>query len=742
MTIDTEISTKIEKIVLDLSSALETMKKITGMVDHSFKTINTLCRMIPDQIGSGILNIAVVGAIKSGKSTFINSWLNDDLLKRGAGVVTSVITRVKKGDQHKATVLLKSWDEINQEISKALLLFPAAGNTVFTGSGFDLRRKKDRVLLKKMREQVYSDLSVTEKGFRPELITISHAIEGYETVKTFIKAEPSYIELTHEAFEKHKLFTGDEAAALFVRGVLLTVNSSRLDPNVEIADCQGSDSTDPSHLAQIQDYLVSANLIIYMISSRTGLREADIKFLRTIQTMGLLDTMVFVVNADINEHESLEDLLSVEKKINRELSFITADPEIYTISSLYNLFHKSRSALPRKDRQRLEQWKQEDELISFTDEMTGEFNNMLNRRLDKERFNLLVANHIERLRLGVDAAVKRVNLFIEFFSNDLSKAQAAVNSLKELLYKAGNLEVIMTNSMDGTVEEFKSGMKTEIKLLFDKTHGRIAKKIKQFIQGCFIDYDHYEREFKLSGFDNAIYFMFQDFRAKLDTFLTEEFNPEIICFIHEQEQKMERHFNSIYQSFYIDPSDIYSEFSAIGEKISQDSADENPASFVPVDVKTIRGILGLKLPQALFATRYSARIRVDSLVKFGFHSMAGVLAKLFKKEFKAPGARALRDAGKRIKKESLRSIMLHLDEYKFHITNDYLFTLLNAVSRNFNDKLMDRFQICHVEIEKIEKLFHLEQSEKKNQTRTLQSLKTDLKDIFQRIDELHVLYLN
>ncbi|MCK7509209.1 MAG: dynamin family protein [Desulfobacterales bacterium] len=46
---------------------------------------------------SDTIRVAVVGAIKSGKSTFLNALLKGDFLKRGAGVVTSIVTRVRAG---------------------------------------------------------------------------------------------------------------------------------------------------------------------------------------------------------------------------------------------------------------------------------------------------------------------------------------------------------------------------------------------------------------------------------------------------------------------------------------------------------------------------------------------------------------------------------------------------------------------------------------------------------------------
>ena len=69
----------------------------------------------------------------------------------------------------------------------------------------------------------------------------------------------------------------------------LELVSRNLYRDTEFADCQGSDSPNPLHLAMIQDYLQQAHLIIYVFSSRTGIREADIKFLSIIRKMGLIE---------------------------------------------------------------------------------------------------------------------------------------------------------------------------------------------------------------------------------------------------------------------------------------------------------------------------------------------------------------------------------------------------------------------------------------------------------------------
>jgi len=85
-------------------------------------------------------------------------------------------------------------------------------------------------------------------------------------------------------------------------------------------------------------YLQQANLIVYCISSRTGLRRSDMRFLKIIQGMGLLENILFVNNCDLSEHDTLADLVASEQNTRQELSFLLDAPELYSFSALMRLF--------------------------------------------------------------------------------------------------------------------------------------------------------------------------------------------------------------------------------------------------------------------------------------------------------------------------------------------------------------------------------------------------------------------
>ena len=71
-----------------------------------------------------------------------------DYLKRGAGVVTSIVTRIKSGSTLRAKLVFKSWEEVNRDMAQAMVLFPAAEFSP-DADGFDVRRAADRENLEK-----------------------------------------------------------------------------------------------------------------------------------------------------------------------------------------------------------------------------------------------------------------------------------------------------------------------------------------------------------------------------------------------------------------------------------------------------------------------------------------------------------------------------------------------------------------------------------------------------------------
>ena len=141
---------EILKVNQDVLTLISKAKSMPGMAETSFADWEKTCRAVPDQMAEDIMRVAVVGPIKSGKSTFLNSMLEGDYLKRGAGVVTSIVTRVRSGDRLSAHLFFKSWDEVNAEIEQALHSIPANDREVWVQVGMAI--KADQLLAMKKEE--------------------------------------------------------------------------------------------------------------------------------------------------------------------------------------------------------------------------------------------------------------------------------------------------------------------------------------------------------------------------------------------------------------------------------------------------------------------------------------------------------------------------------------------------------------------------------------------------------------
>ncbi len=741
MTNTTTRLNSIEKIVDDTLTILRLIEELPQMSDTSFKEYQTICRRIPEYIRAGCLKIAVVGVVKSGKSTFVNSLVGKELVKRGAGVLTSITTRIRKGKKNQANLYFKSWDDINSQLQKALMLFPddkagsdGPGNDGLGNDGlgtvikddFDIRRKNDRNYLKKTYQTLINDFSVKNDEIRPETILIRHALQGFDTCKDLVKADETHLCFESKEFDKHKPYTSNPDNAFYIKDVCLNIFGKIIDPNIEIADCQGADSTDPAQLAQILTYLESSNLIIYCISSRTGLRQSDMTFLNRIKNLGLLDNILFVNNCDLSEHENLDDLIKIETSICDNLEFLDIQPRIFSFSTLYNLFRKLESRLPKKDLSRLRLWQEEKKMVQYCDLKTREFNSFFTQGIDKNRYELLISNHLKRLGIIIDQLDQRINIFIDLLSSDKIKEKTAIETLEHFHQNASRLESIVANSIEGAVRGLKDEIDLNLKQAFVQDQLGILKQARDYIRTASIDVEKYRLMVKESGFNQILYLLFQDFKRKLDLYGIEEVNPQLKKFVEAQEERITSYFQSLFDSYQIDllKTDHYSEFEHMSKLTPQYS------DFIdPVDIDKIKKIMGLQLPAAMFEAKYTSKIKANVFADFGLQILGQILSSLFDEKPGFSFSPGLEKAALKIKKKHQKVINDQFEDYHMSLRTNYFIPLIEAGTRDFKEKINERFNRYHSFKEEIEHLFSLKRSEKKDQKKKLLSIKQQIQRV-------------
>ncbi|MCP4673665.1 MAG: dynamin family protein [Desulfobacula sp.] len=720
----------IEQIIDNSLNILQECEKIPQMYDHSFDVHQKTCHRILEDIQSNYLKIAVVGAIKSGKSTFINSLIGKDLVKRGAGVVTSITTRIRKGKKNRAHIYFKSWDTINLQLQRALELFPGSPDCdEFKSknfSDFDIRRNKDREILKKIFKILTSDFPVSKKGIQPETLLIKHAIQGFDTCKKRVKPDETSLIFESKEFEQHKIFTSDPDIAFYIKDVCLELYGKIIDPDIEIADCQGADSIDPGQLSHILNYLESSNLIIYCISSRTGLRQADIEFLNQIKNLGLLDNVIFINNCDFSEHENLDDLIKIEKGIKESLEFLEIHPRVFSLSALYNLFYqfsmKGKSKLNKKEKIRLKLWQEEKKIIQYCDLHTSDFNEFFKEMIDKNRQDFLFFNHFKRLTAILSHVQQHADIFLDLLSSDKSKETKTVQTLDLLEQNATRLESMVKKSIGNYVQDLKDKIHQNLHNAFVHDHADVLSKTLDYINNAAsIDVEQY-KTCSESSFNQILYLMFQDFKRRLDIYELENVKPELKSFVKTQEELIISYFHSLFDSLKIDL--LKDDNPGAVENLSNPEIIYDGA----ISFENIKKILGIEMPGPVFEAKYTSKIKANVFTGFSFHTISGILSSLFKKNNMFSFSPGLNTAALKIRQENLKLIKAQFRQFFINMENDYFTPLIDAVTRDFKEKINERFAMYHSYKKEAEDIFSLKLCEK-------QDTQSKIKLILQQIQQ-------
>ncbi|UCF93245.1 MAG: dynamin family protein [Desulfobacterales bacterium] len=732
------LKSEILKLNQDISSLFMKAKSIPGMFDYSFGDWEKTCETLPNQMREETMRVAIVGPIKSGKSTFLNSIFGDDYVKRGAGVVTSMVTRVRSGDRLRANLYFKTWDEVNAEIDEALVLFPSL-NWRSENDKFDIRREKEREELRDALSALGAEQMITQDTRNINNVLLTSYLKGYDTVRGLLSAGAGTCQYADDQFGEHRAFASDEALAVYLRDIQLEINSGDLDSTVEIADCQGSDSPNPLHLAMIQEYLLLTHLIIYVISSRTGLRRADIKFLSMIKKMGILDNTLFVINCDFNEHESLDDLQALVAKVQAELALIKPSPKIYAFSSLFNLFRAQNAKLPRRDRLRFEQWQAERELTEFSGKETARFEYEFKHQLNQKRYALLLKNHLERLDVITSSMSNWIEIHQDILTRDADSAQSIILKVKQHRQRLHQIKTLIENTVSGATPKIKSELNSDVNRFFDPATGQVSVEINDFISSYRMLSEKYRNSLSVSGFSNTLALVFQEFKQSLDGFLTEVINPEVIQFVNLKENRIREYYGTIAGPYEAMIKEAFNEYEDVVEKAGVVLNHERHVKMELPAMEVVLRTTALQRPLLAAAMHYSAKMKTEAVMRLGFYRVLKNVSSLLKKPAKPRGEealRALQSGVTRMKRETKKSVSYHLKDYRENLKFNYLFKLVEAVARSLSEGLLDYFHVYTTDLSTLLERINTEQSDKKRAAEVLEEMDRVSQDIFQRIKQV------
>jgi len=365
-------------------------------------------------------------------------------------------------------------------------------------------------------------------------------------------------------------------------------------------------------------------------------------------------------------------------------------------------------------------------MIQYCDLKTEEFNSCFLGAIDKNRHNLLISNHLKRLFVILTELNRRAEVFLDLLSSDIFKEENSRQALGDLHQNAARLEAIVANSMEGAIKGLKEEIDFNMKEIFFKDSAQILKKIQTYTQAVSIEVETYRSVSGQAGINQILYFMFQDFQRNLSMYVIEEINPILKQCVAFQEDRIKLYFQSLFDSYQVEliKSD-YGPDIKDGSELSNQQKDLIDS----VDIEKIKKILGLQLPGRIFEAKYTPRIKANAFTDFGLQIISQLFTAMFQKKSGFSFSPGLKKAVAKIKKENQKIFMDQFEKYHINLRINYFLPLIEAATRDFKEKINDRFRGYQSFNEEIEQIFSLKRSEKDKQKEKTIQIKQRIEDL-------------
>ncbi|MCE5242502.1 MAG: dynamin family protein, partial [Desulfobacteraceae bacterium] len=479
-----------------------------------------------------------------------NTLAGRDLLKRGAGIITAFITRLRTNGDVGGWVELKPWSQVMEELNTTLRLLPVFQEESEAGDPLDIRRPQDRELLQSWLEKMRVEWQQTRGRLDTNFILLSGFLEGYAAVSGAVGDTVNRLIFDAGSIERHRQYVGREGQAVYVRDMELHYPIPWLGDEVEIADCQGIDSPNPAHFGLLQQYLLESHFILFVISSRTGLRESDFKLLDFIKTLRMFPQTYFILNVDLDSHPHREDLDALVERVRTELGWVVPDPQLFTFSTLYHLVGQLGDRLPEREAQRLELWKADQALSRATEEGFSAFMEHLGKKIVQQRSRVLLGSGLCRLGTVagsvMDSALARKKFMVESLENQKRTAEKLKSRQKALQATLGTLE----NAIAGLQDALKREMSDSTDRFFALNGGPIVQETLSMVDSYPIGAEYRKELGDWKQLLRQLYRFYLEFRQTLSRYVMEKVNLRVIEFAKEQEEVLTERLDQSSRAFW------------------------------------------------------------------------------------------------------------------------------------------------------------------------------------------------
>jgi hypothetical protein len=305
--------------------------------------------------------------------------------------------------------------------------------------------------------------------------------------------------------------------------------------------------------------------------------------------------------------------------------------------------------------------------------------------------------------------------------------------------RINQIRSLINTTTTGAVTKLKQELSLEVNHFLDLQSGDLIKRVISFIKNYKELPETPKEKVDLSIFSKTMYSAYQDFKQALDTFITEVINPEVIRFIKDKEKEIEATINKIAQPYDVMLNDAYTDYQRQLRRFSAKvNINDRPQIQLP-DMEALVRQIGMKPPAISAAMRYSASIKTAAILRFGLFSLQRNLKKLLKKPVNEQSKmveRALKGGARQMKRETLKSFVVNLKDFRENLKFGYLARLVEATAESLAETMFEGFQIYFSDLSTIVGQISNTQTDKEQAFDVLKTMDGKSHDIKRRIDRL------
>jgi len=434
-----------------------------NLSSNFFENINNDIRNYIESAVNPTYQIAIVGAIKAGKSTLINTLIGDDLASVSVTPETATLTKFRYSKENYVKIKFYTNDEWNKIWENA--------------------KKKEATQFLTEYKELNSE-------------SVKESLLGKE------EQEKKFLNIAKLKKEVEKWTSSQSKEHYFVKEIEIGVNTLNLPPQVCLVDTPGLNDIVDYRSEITRNYIDSANAVLVCVNAKTLRNEEALTLARVFSKARYKKDKIYVLGTQIDTFNSSEDwekqkkswIKSLKEKEYFENEILAKKNILGISSSSYSIAKKKLdivniSNLTKEDKKSLPF----DELFEI--KMENDYNEKINKiRELKEK--LIKDSNIEKVK-----DIIRNQLLNNFNKTMLEDFIGKYRLIKEEMnnFKEEHLKIILKAKKDfekpfSELEEKIKKEKEKIKKL-EETNDRLKGKIREVGKAFNNDFKEMEKAF-------------------------------------------------------------------------------------------------------------------------------------------------------------------------------------------------------------------------------------------------------